>query len=92
MSQPSLDGPADTHLEGEGDKTHSDSSETSCLSPAAMTTVVQVHQRLCLGYAQSLWYKSTAPAIHSKEHIQALLSSYQVASPVVSHFYHLIGW
>ncbi|XP_030578137.1 midasin [Archocentrus centrarchus] len=90
MSQPSLDGPANTHLEEEEDKTQDDSFELSSLSPATMNTVVQVHQCLCLGYTQSLWYKSKAPAIHSKEHIKALLSSYQIASPVMSRFYHLI--
>lgn len=56
-----------------------------------MNTLVQVHQRLCLGYAQSLWYQSTTPANHSKEHIKALVSSYQIASPMMSRFYHLIG-
>uniref|UniRef100_A0A3Q1FB83 Midasin AAA ATPase 1 n=1 Tax=Acanthochromis polyacanthus TaxID=80966 RepID=A0A3Q1FB83_9TELE len=88
-SQPALEGPADTEPEGEEDKPQEE-SEMGSLSPAAMNTVVQVHQSLCLGYAQSLWYQSTAPANHSKEHIKALVSSYQIASPVMSRFYHLI--
>lgn len=91
MSQPSLEGPADSgHIETE-DKTQDESSEGSSVSPVAMNTVVQVHQRLCLGYAQSLWYEGTTPANHSKEHIKALVSSYQIASPMMSRFYHLIG-
>ncbi|XP_023122208.2 midasin [Amphiprion ocellaris] len=88
-SQPTLEGPADTEPEGEEDKPQEE-SEMGSLSPAAMNTVVQVHQSLCLGYAQSLWYQSTAPANRSKEHIKALVSSYQIASPVMSRFYHLI--
>uniref|UniRef100_A0AAQ5XCQ8 Midasin n=1 Tax=Amphiprion ocellaris TaxID=80972 RepID=A0AAQ5XCQ8_AMPOC len=83
-SQPTLEGPADTEPEGEEDKPQEE-SEMGSLSPAAMNTVVQVHQSLCLGYAQSLWYQSTAPANRSKEHIKALVSSYQIASPVMSH-------
>lgn len=91
MSQPSLEGPADSGLQEEEENAHDESTESCFLSPAAMNLVVQVHQRLCLGYAQSLWYHSTIPANHSKEHIKALVSSYQIASPVVSRFYHLIG-
>lgn len=91
VSEPSLEGAAGTSLEGLEDKTPEESFEMKAFSPATLNTVIQVHQRLCLGYAQSLWYKSTAPANHSKEHIKALLSSYQIASPVMSHFYHLIG-
>ncbi|XP_071391101.1 midasin-like [Centroberyx affinis] len=87
-SQPSLEGPADAKLEEE--ELHEESSESSFLTAAGMNTVVQVHQRLCLGYAQSLWYQSTAPANHSKEHIKALVSSYQIAAPVMSRFYHLM--
>uniref|UniRef100_A0A3P8RPW4 Midasin n=1 Tax=Amphiprion percula TaxID=161767 RepID=A0A3P8RPW4_AMPPE len=89
-SQPTLEGPADTEPEGEEDQPQEE-SEMGSLSPAAMNTVVQVHQSLCLGYAQSLWYQSTAPANRSKEHIKALVSSYQIASPVMSRFYHLIS-
>ncbi|KAM7394956.1 hypothetical protein PAMA_006612 [Pampus argenteus] len=88
VSQPSLEGPADAGLEEE--EAQEESSESDFLSPAAINTVVQVHQRLCQGYAQSLWYQSTAPANHSKEHIKALVSSYQIAAPVMSRFYHLI--
>lgn len=89
-SQPSLEGPEDVGLEEE-DGAPEDSTETGFLSPAAMNTVVVIHQHLCLGYGQSLWYQSTAPANHSKEHIKALVSSYQIAFPIISHFYHLIG-
>ncbi len=90
-SQPSLEGPADpTHTETEG-KAQEESSEGNILSPVAMNTLVQVHQRLCLGFAQSLWYQGQTPANHSKEHIKALVSSYQIASPMMSRFYHLIG-
>nr|XP_046228345.1 midasin isoform X2 [Scatophagus argus] len=91
MSQPSLEGPEDLNLkEEEEEKAQEESSESSFLSPAVINTLVQVHQRLCLGYAQSLWYHGTAPANHSKEHIKALVSSYQIAAPLMSRFYHLI--
>nr|XP_020508278.1 midasin [Labrus bergylta] len=88
-SQPSLEAPADSELQ-EMEEEQEESSESSSLSAASMNTVVQIHQRLCLGYAQSLWYRSTKPTNHSKEHITALVSSYQIASPLMSRFYHLI--
>ncbi|XP_032398227.1 midasin [Etheostoma spectabile] len=90
MSQPSLEGPADSGLQDEEEEAQGEPSESSFLSPAAMNTVVQVHQCLCLGHAQSMWYQGTKPANHSSEHIKALVSSYQIASPVMSRFYHLI--
>lgn len=68
-----------------------DFSQSSVWCSDAINTLVEVHQHLCLGYAQSLWYRSTAPATDGKEHITALLSSSQIAFPLVSCFYHLIG-
>lgn len=92
LSQPSLEGPADTEAaDYEEDHALQDAAETSPLSISAMNTLVQLHQSMCLGYAQSLWYQRTPPTNHSKEHIKALISSLQIASPVMSHFYHLLG-
>ncbi|XP_035472852.1 midasin isoform X2 [Scophthalmus maximus] len=88
-SQPSLEGPADSGLEEE-DNVQEESIESSFLPPTAMNTVLQVHKHLCLGYARSLWYQSTVTASHSKESIKVLVSSYQIAAPVMSRFYHLI--
>ncbi|KAM9551495.1 midasin-like isoform 2-T2 [Salvelinus alpinus] len=88
-AQPSLEGPADRG-EPEEEEVIEDPSEAGCLSPACMNTVVQVHQRLCLGYTQSLWYQASAPANHSGDHIRALVSSYQTTAPVISRFYHLM--
>ncbi|XP_054474709.1 midasin [Anoplopoma fimbria] len=90
VAQPSLEGPADSGLKEEEENDQEEFSESSFLSVSSMNTVVQIHQRLCLGYAQSLWYKSTIPANHSREHIKSLVSSYQIASPVMSRFYHLM--
>uniref|UniRef100_A0A665V9V2 Midasin n=1 Tax=Echeneis naucrates TaxID=173247 RepID=A0A665V9V2_ECHNA len=84
MSHPSLESPADTGLEKEATD-QEESIESGFLSPAAMNTVVQVHQRLCLGYSRSLWYQSMTTANHSKDIIKALVSSYQIAAPVMSH-------
>lgn len=68
-----------------------EASDDDFLSAAAMNTVVQVHRRLCLGFARSLWYQRPLPANHSKDHITALVSSHQIAAPMMSRFYHLIG-
>ncbi|KAM9840331.1 midasin [Aulostomus maculatus] len=88
ISQPSLEGPGDSGLEVE--EVQEETRESNFSSPGAMNTVVQVHQHLCLGYAQSLWYQGTASANHSTEYIKVLASSYQIAAPVISRFYHLI--
>ncbi|KAJ3606919.1 hypothetical protein NHX12_026435, partial [Muraenolepis orangiensis] len=87
-AQPSLEAPTDT--EEEQEMATDEPSDDDLLSPAAMNTVMQVHRRLCLGFARSLWYQTALPANHSKEHITALVSSNQIAAPVMSRFYHLI--
>uniref|UniRef100_A0A1A7W7P3 Midasin homolog n=1 Tax=Iconisemion striatum TaxID=60296 RepID=A0A1A7W7P3_9TELE len=90
QTQMSLEGPADAEQNLNEDNTTHGTAETGCLSWSTMNTVVQVHQIMCLGYARSLWYQNTAPANQSKEHIQALLLSYQIACPMMSSFYRLI--
>ncbi|XP_034060418.1 LOW QUALITY PROTEIN: midasin [Gymnodraco acuticeps] len=90
MALPSLEGPSDSERQEEEEGVQEESSEGSFLSVAAMNTVLKIHQRLSLGHARSLWYKGTTPANHSREHIIALVSSYQIASPMMSRFYHLI--
>lgn len=54
-------------------------------------TVVQVHQKLCLAFAQSPWYRPNPPGDRSKEHLSTLVSSYQIAAPLIARFYHLLG-
>ncbi|KAJ8008932.1 hypothetical protein DPEC_G00083550 [Dallia pectoralis] len=88
-AQLSLEGAADRG-EPEVEEVAEDPNQSGFLSPACMNTVVQVHQRVCLGHAQSLWYQSSAPANHSNDHIRALVSSYQTTAPVMSRFYHLM--
>ncbi|XP_054617732.1 midasin isoform X2 [Dunckerocampus dactyliophorus] len=85
MCEPSLEGTTDA---SEEEQAREDDSQF--LSPIAMTTVMQIHQRMCLGYAKSLWYQNTAPAAQISDYIKTLVSSYQVAAPVMTHFYHLI--
>lgn len=86
----SLEGPADAQLKP-ADRSSQQAPEVGSLSQSTINTLVQVHQRMCLGYARSLWYQSTAPANQTQEHIQALVSSYRISSPVITSFYHLIG-
>lgn len=90
-AQPCLELPSGSGLEREEKNLEEESSQSGVLSPDAINTLVKVHQHLCLGYAQSLWYCSTAPATDGKEHMAALVSSCQIASPLMSSFYHLIG-
>ena len=88
-SQPTLEAPEEQEQEQEA--AEDQASDDDVLSAAAMNTVVAVHQRLCVGFARSLWYQSPPPANHSKDHITALVSAHQTAAPVMSRFYHLIG-
>uniref|UniRef100_A0A3Q3ARQ7 Midasin n=1 Tax=Kryptolebias marmoratus TaxID=37003 RepID=A0A3Q3ARQ7_KRYMA len=69
--QTNLVSPADAQIKRD-DSVLQEAAEVGCLSQSAMNTLVQVHQRMCLGYARSLWYQSTAPANQIQEHIQAL--------------------
>uniref|UniRef100_A0A3P9MDK6 Midasin n=1 Tax=Oryzias latipes TaxID=8090 RepID=A0A3P9MDK6_ORYLA len=89
VSQPTLEGPADSGLE-EGEA-QPEPCEAGVISESGANVVIAVHQRICLGYARSLWYQNPTPANHSKHHIQALVSSYQIASPMMLRFYYLIS-
>ncbi|XP_078798874.1 midasin isoform X2 [Oryzias latipes] len=89
VSQPTLEGPADSGLE-EGEA-QPEPCEAGVISESVANVVIAVHQRICYGYARSLWYQNPTPANHSKHHIQALVSSYQIASPIMLRFYYLIG-
>ncbi|KAF3702507.1 Midasin Dynein-related AAA-ATPase MDN1 MIDAS-containing protein [Channa argus] len=90
VSAPSLEGPPSSGLEEEKEKALGELTDTGFLSPAAMNTLVELHQCLCLGYAQSLWYQGKAPVYHKKQAVKVLVSSYQIAAPVMSRFYHLM--
>uniref|UniRef100_A0A671LK54 Midasin n=1 Tax=Sinocyclocheilus anshuiensis TaxID=1608454 RepID=A0A671LK54_9TELE len=89
-SEPSLDQPIIIEDDDYADMEESSSETSSFLLVSSMSTVVQVHQRLCLSYAQSLWYQPNPPTNHSKDHISALVSSYQITAPLIAHFYHLM--
>lgn len=91
ISQPCLEVPSGSRQEREENIVEEEFSQSGALSPDGIGVLLQVHQRLCLGYARSLWYRGTAPADDGKGLITALVSSYQIASPLMSSFYHLIG-
>ncbi|XP_003200751.2 midasin [Danio rerio] len=88
-SEPSLDQPIIIEDDDDADM-KAESSETSSLLISNMSRVVQVHQRLCLSFARSLWYHSEPPTNHAKDHISALVSSYQITAPLIARFYHLM--
>ncbi|KAF4099466.1 hypothetical protein G5714_019592 [Onychostoma macrolepis] len=89
-SEPSLDQPIIIEDDDDADMESSSSETSSFLLVSSMSTVVQVHQRLCLSYAQSLWYQPNLSTNHSKDHISALVSSYQITAPLIARFYHLM--
>ncbi|XP_030636974.1 midasin [Chanos chanos] len=86
-AEPSLEQPVNIEEEEEVEAEH---SESGFLTPSSLNVVMQVHQRLCLSYAQSLWYQPITPTNQSKDHISALISSYQITAPLIARFYHLI--
>lgn len=89
-SQPSLEGPEASEVEDVLGRDEEEEDSENGLSHSALNMVVQVHQRLCLGYAHSLWYRGNPLSNHSREHIYSMVSSYQIAAPVMSSLYHLI--
>lgn len=89
-SEPSLDQPIIIE-DDDADMEESSSETSSFMLVSSMSVVVQVHQRLCLSYAKSLWYQPNSPTNHTKHHISALVSSYQITAPLIARFYHLMG-
>lgn len=90
-SQPCLEGPSGSTHQREENLAKEESAQSAGWSPETIGTLVKVHQHLCLGHARSPWYRGTAPADNGDVLIAALVSSYQIASPLVSTFYHVIG-
>lgn len=90
-SEPSLDQPIIIEEDDDADTEEESSQTSSFLLASSMSIVVQVHQRLCLSYAHSLWYQPAPPTNHTREHISALVSSYQITAPLIARFYHLMG-
>ncbi|XP_057678283.1 midasin isoform X2 [Corythoichthys intestinalis] len=88
MSLPSLENPTDAEVKEDDAKEVLD--ESCFLSTTAMNTVTQIHQDLCLNYAQSLWYQNRSSNCRSNNYIKALISSFQIAAPMMAQFYHLI--
>ncbi|XP_066547692.1 midasin isoform X2 [Amia ocellicauda] len=86
-AEPSLEQTVDTVEEEDAE---SELTQSSTVSLSCMHTVVQVHQRLCLGFSHSLWYKNNPPSNQDKDHLCALVSSYQITAPLMARFYHLI--
>uniref|UniRef100_A0AAR2K8H5 Midasin n=1 Tax=Pygocentrus nattereri TaxID=42514 RepID=A0AAR2K8H5_PYGNA len=90
-AEPSLEQPIIIE-DDDDDFEEAESSESSgFLLASCQNTIVQVHQRLCLSYAQSLWYEPSPLTNQSKDHISALVSSYQITAPLIARFYHLMG-
>lgn len=90
-SEPSLDQPIIIEDDDEADMKAESSETSSFLLVSNMSRVVQVHQRLCLSFARSLWYHSEPPISQARDHISALVSSYQITAPLIARFYHLMG-
>nr|XP_015209182.1 PREDICTED: midasin [Lepisosteus oculatus] len=87
-SEPSLEQDA---AMAEEENTESELADSGSVSQSCMNMVVQVHQQLCLGFSRSLWYQPHLPASYEKDLLRALVSSYQIAAPLITRFYHLIG-
>ncbi|RXM29707.1 Midasin [Acipenser ruthenus] len=86
-SEPSLEQSVDEEEEEEEEEEH---TEPSSLSPSCMQALMQIHQRLCLGYSRSLWYRQSPAATQTRDYLCALVSSYQTTAPLMARFYHLI--
>ncbi|TRZ01341.1 hypothetical protein DNTS_001208 [Danionella cerebrum] len=87
-SEPSLDQPI--IIEDDADVDTESREASSFLLLSTMSTVVEVHQKLCLSYARSLWYQPSTPISHTKDHIRALVSAYQITAPLIGRFYHVM--
>ncbi|XP_035384712.1 midasin isoform X1 [Electrophorus electricus] len=89
-AEPSLEQPIIIEDDEDCDGKAESSQNGGFLLPSCQNTVIQVHQRLCLSYAQSLWYQPSLPTNQSKDHISALVTSYQITAPLITRFYHLM--
>ncbi|XP_076872534.1 midasin isoform X2 [Brachyhypopomus gauderio] len=89
-AEPSLEQPIIIEDDDDCDGEAESSDGGGSLLANCQNTVIQVHQRLCVSYAHSLWYRPSLPTNQSKDHISALVTSYQITAPLIARFYHLI--
>uniref|UniRef100_A0A8B9KRB9 Midasin n=1 Tax=Astyanax mexicanus TaxID=7994 RepID=A0A8B9KRB9_ASTMX len=90
-AEPSLEQPIIIE-DDEDEVEETDSRENSGFRlTSCQNTIVQVHKRLCLSYARSLWYQPSQLTNQSKDHLSALVASYQITAPLIARFYHLMG-
>ncbi|KAL1775570.1 midasin isoform X1 [Sigmodon hispidus] len=68
-----------------------EATHPALLSQSSMQAVMLIHQQLCLGFAQSLWYQQTVPAHETKHYLSLFLSCYQTGASLVTLFYSLMG-
>uniref|UniRef100_A0A8B9KTP9 Midasin n=1 Tax=Astyanax mexicanus TaxID=7994 RepID=A0A8B9KTP9_ASTMX len=89
-AEPSLEQPIIIE-DDEDEVEETDSRENSGFRlTSCQNTIVQVHKRLCLSYARSLWYQPSQLTNQSKDHLSALVASYQITAPLIARFYHLM--
>ncbi|KAF5899322.1 midasin-like, partial [Clarias magur] len=89
-TEPSLDQPIIIEDDEECDGETETCDNSILQASSCQNTIVQVHQKLCLAFAQSLWYRSNPPVNRTKEHLRTLVTSYQITAPLIARFYHLL--
>ncbi|XP_062857908.1 midasin [Trichomycterus rosablanca] len=89
-AEPSLEQPIIIEDDEDCDAEVASDRNSSFVVASCQNSMVQIHQKLCLSFAQSLWYQGSLPANQCREHISALVSSYQITAPLISRFYHLM--
>ncbi|KAM9495289.1 midasin [Clarias gariepinus] len=88
--EPSLEQPIIIEDDEECDGETETCDNSVLQASSCQNTIVQVHQKLCLAFARSLWYRSNPPINRSKEHLSTLVTSYQITAPLIARFYHLM--
>ncbi|XP_078068621.1 midasin [Mustelus asterias] len=81
-SQPSLEQEMETEVES--------TVAVAPMSQSSIQIVMNIHQQMYLGFAQTVWYRQAAPVHQCSDYLNAFVSSYHTAALLNTQFYSLI--
>uniref|UniRef100_UPI00398F5005 midasin isoform X2 n=1 Tax=Pristiophorus japonicus TaxID=55135 RepID=UPI00398F5005 len=87
ISQPSLEQEA---MDSEVESTVIKTADAAPILQSSIQMVIKIHQQMYLGFAQTVWYRQTAPAHQCSDYLRAFVSSYRTAAVLITRFYSLI--
>ncbi|XP_048386295.2 midasin [Stegostoma tigrinum] len=86
-SQPSLE---QEDMDTEVQSTEAKTTDTAPIQQSSVQTVINIHRQIYLRFARTVWYRQSGPAHQCSDYLNAFVSSYHTAAPLITQFCCLI--